>query len=257
MNYKIFYHLNSHKIFLYLFLAAFSCQIFFWKETQKTHSPFELVPPAPNQYLLSALSLGDNEFLFRALALRFQNSGDVFAGFVALKNYDYSRIYQWMKTLDTLNAKSNLIPSLASYYYSQTQESQDTRYIVNYLDEHSANNIDANWWWLFQAMFIAKINLKDLDLALEIAHKLAQNNAPNAPLWTKQAPALIHAEKGDSCLAFSAIENLIKESENSSRQISAEEMNFMRHFIRERLTKLKKEKFDPTKCQLKKSSKMH
>jgi hypothetical protein len=257
MNYKIFYHLNSHKIFLYLFLAVFACQIFFWKQTEKHHAPFDLVPPAPNQYLLSALSLGDDEFLFRSLALRFQNSGDVFAGFVALKNYDYLRIYQWMKTLDTLNIKSNLVPSLASYYYSQTQKSEDTRYVINYLDEHSASDVDANWWWLFQAMYIAKINLKDLNVALDIAYKLAKNNVKSAPLWTKQAPAFILAEMGNNCLAFSVIENLIKESQNGARQLSAEEMNFMRHFINDRLTKLKNEKFDPTKCHSKKLSKTH
>jgi len=249
MNYKIFYHINSHKIFFWLFLAVFSLQVFFWKETEKFKPTFELVPQAPSKYLTSALSLGDNEFLFRVLVLRLQNSGDIFAGFTALKNYDYSRIYQWMTMLDGLNEQSNSVPALASYYYSQTQNLPDTRYIVDYLDEHSSKNIDENWWWMTQAIYIAKGKLKDYPRALELAYKLSTNNAENAPLWTKQMPAFIHEEKGDDgCLAFSVIQKLIKESESGKRQIKPEEMNFMRHFIDERLSKLQKQKFDPRKC---------
>ncbi len=249
MGYKIFYHSNSHKIFLWLFLATFVGQIFFWKTTEKFRSHFDIVPPAPNKYLISALSLGDKEFLFRVLATRLQNSGDVFAGFLALKKYDYSRVYQWMTMLDTLNSKSHFVPSLASYYYAQTQKTEDTRYIIDYLDEHSSKNIDANWWWLFQAVYIAKNNLHDMPRALELAQKLAQNNAENAPFWTKQMPAFISEEMGDGCMAFTVIGKLIKESESGERQIKPEEMNFMRHFIKERLAKLQNQKFDPRRCK--------
>jgi hypothetical protein len=249
MTFDLFYHINSHKIFFWLFLFTFAFQIFFWKETEELKPSFDIVPPAPNQYLVSALSLGDNEFLFRALATRLQNSGDVFAGFVALKNYDYSRIYQWMKMLDGLNDKSHFVPSLATYYYAQTTNKPDTRYIIDYLDEHSIKDIDANWWWLFQAVYIATNSLKDMDRALDLAKKLAQNNAKNAPLWTKQMPAFIGEQMGDGCLAFGVVQKLINESENGTRQIKPEEMNFMRHFINDRLTKLKKQNFNPSKCR--------
>lgn len=249
MSFRFFYHLNSHKIFFWFFILAFACQIFFWKKTETIHSAFDIVPQAPNRYLISAISLGDNEFLFRVLAMRLQNSGDVFAGFVSLKNYDYERIYDWMTMLDSLNEKSNLTPSLASYYYAQTPQKADTKYIVNYLDEHSSKNIDANWWWIFQAIYLAKNNLHDLDLALDLSKKLAQNNAKDAPLWTKQMPAFIGEQMGDECLAFSVIQKLILESENGQRQIKPDEMNFMRYFISERLSKLKNQKFDPRKCK--------
>ncbi len=248
MNYKTFYHLNSHKIFFWFFLFTFSLQVFFWYKTEKVKPSFDLIPPAPNKYLTAAFSLGDKEFLFRILGMRLQNSGDIFAGFISLKNYDYSRIYQWMKALDELNDKSSFIPSLASYYYSQTKKKEDVRYIVNYLDEYVSKDIDANWWWAFQGIYIARNNLGDIDRALDLAYKLSQNNAKNAPFWTKEMPAFIHEERGESCLAFSVIEKLIKESENGTRQITVEEMNFMRHFISDRLKKLKSQKFDPRKC---------
>lgn len=249
MKARLFFHLYSHKIFFWLFILTFVAQIFFWRQTESIKPSFEIVPPAPNQYLVSTLSLGDKEFLFRILATRLQNSGDIFAGFLALKNYDYSRVYQWMTTLDTLNAKSNFVPAIAAYYYSQTQKTQDLHYVVDYLEQHSIKDIDANWWWLFQATFIAKKNMADPNRALEIAYHLSKNNSATAPLWTKQLPAFLHEEMGDGCMAFAVIEKLIKESESGARQIKPEELNFMRHFINERLTKLKKQKFDPRQCK--------
>ncbi|MBP7710027.1 MAG: hypothetical protein KA100_03040 [Rickettsiales bacterium] len=251
MKARLFFHLYSHKIFFWLFVATFACQLFFWKQTEHLKPRFDIVPPAPNQYLVSALSLGDKEFLFRILATRLQNSGDVFAGFLSLKDYDYARVHQWMTTLDTLNAKSNFVPAIAAYYYSQTQRAEDVHHVVDYLEEHSKKDIDANWWWLFQATYIAKKNMGDMNRALEIAYLLSKNNSPTAPFWTKQLPAFLHEEMGDGCMAFAVIESLIKESESGARQIKPEELNFMRHFINDRLAKLKKQKFDPRQCSKK------
>ncbi len=247
-NFKLFFYIYSHKIFFWLFILIFVCQVFFWRISEKYRVNYDIVPPAPSRHFIKATSFGDEEFLFRILSLRLQNSGDIFAGFVSLKKYDYSRIYDWMTILDKLNSESQIIPSLASYYYSQSSILEHKNYILKYLDEHSSRDIDKNWWWLFQATFIAKKDLNDLDKALYFAQKLAKNEAKEAPLWTKQMPAFISEKKGDGCMAFKVIKNLIDESETGKRQISAEEMNFMRHFINNRLSKLKKQNFNANKC---------
>ncbi len=248
-DFRFFFYLYSHKIFFWLFLTCFTLQICFWRHTENIKPKIDIVPPAPSKYLVAAASLGDKEFLFRVMAARLQNSGDVFAGFVALKEYDYSRIYGWLTALDQLNSKSNFAPSLAAYIYSQTQKSADTKYIVDYLDEHSSADIDRNWWWLFQAIYIAKNNLGDINRALELSYKLSNNNAQNAPLWTKQMPAFIHEEMGDGCMAFAIIQKILNEAESGVRKVDTDELNFMRHFIRDRLHKLKEGKFNPAQCR--------
>jgi len=248
MEARIFYHQNSHKFYFWLFVLLLCTQIFLWKKTENYHAPFEIIPPAPNKYLVEAASFGDQELIFRSLAMRLQNSGDIFAGFVALKNYDYSRIYDWMTMLDTLNSESHLVPALASDYYSQTTNYADVIYIVNYLDEHSQKNIDHNWWWMFQASFLAEEILKDMPRALELAAKLAKNNSDKAPFWTKEWVAFLSEKNGDGCLAFGVIAQLIEESESGKRVVQPHEMAFMRYFIRDRLSKLKNKKFDPRKC---------
>ena len=249
MQREIFFHLNSHKIFFWLFIVAFLLQIFFWQESTKNYkAEVELVPPAPNKYIRSALSLGDEEFLFRILGTRLQNSGDVFAGFVALKKYDYSRIYDWMKSLDELNYESNFIPSLASYYYSQTHHRPDSKYIIDYLDEHASRDLDKKWWWMFQAVFVAKKSLRDNDVAYDLAYKLSKNKSKSAPLWTKHLHANISKEQGDDCLSFRILKNLIKDIQDGKEKASIEELNYMRFYINERLVSLKKNNFNPKKC---------
>jgi len=247
-NLRYFFYQNSHKIFLYLFLVVFSLQIIFWFKTENIKPDYEIIPAAPNQYFLSAASFGDREFLFRTLAFRIQNSGDIFVNFSSLKDYNYEHLYQWLTMLDTLNDKSNSMPSIAAYYFSQTQRKSDSAYIVKYLEEHAMKNLDTSWWWLFQAINIAEEDLHDTDLALKLSYKLSENNASNAPLWTKQMPAFIYAKQGNGCMAFKIIQKILDENNSGARQISVDEMNFMRYFIKDRLKKLKNQNFDPRQC---------
>lgn len=246
---RLFFHTYSHKIFLYLFIAVFGAQVFFWFQTKDIKPAYNIIPNLPSANFLNIASFGDKEFLFRVLSLRIQNAGDVFAGFVSLKNYDYEKLYHWFSALDTLNEKSNTIPALATYYFAQTTVKADLYYILNYLDDRATRDLNTNWWWVFQEIYIAENSLNDKDLALKYAYKLSETSALDAPLWTKQMPAFVLARQGKSCLAFKVIERILQENEQGIHKISAEEMNFMRHFINERLSKLSKEKFDPRKCK--------
>lgn len=243
------FYQNSEKIFIRCFLILFILQFLFWLKTENIKPDVNIVPPLPSKHSIAALSLGDDQFYFRVLAMQIQNAGDSFGRFTALKNYDYSKLYSWFKILDSLDDKSRFVPTMASYYYSQTQNIEDNIYIVNYLDEYASRDIDKNWWWMFQAVTIAESYLKNHELALNLAYKLSANNAKEAPLWTKQMPAFIHARMGEDCAAFAVIEKILKDDESGVRKIKPEEMDFMNHFIKDRLGKLKKNKFNPLKCR--------
>ncbi len=246
---QIFFYQNCHKIFLIFFCAAFLLQIIFWFKTENIKPHYEIVEKAPNHKLLKFAALGDDEFLFRSLIFRLQNSGDIYLKFSALKDYDYSRLYQWFQALDILNRKSNSTPYLAAYYFSQTQNTADSSYIVKYLSEHARQDLNANWWWMFQAINVSLETLNDTDLALKLSYELSENNSPSAPLWTKQMPAFIYAKQGNGCMAFKIIKDLIDENNSHKREISASEMDFMRYFITTRLKHLKNQNFDPRTCK--------
>lgn len=242
-KYKIYESLP--RLFIALFIILLISQFFFWLRVEKIKPEAGIVPKLPSQKSVAALSFGDSQFYFRVNALRIENAGDSFGRFTALKEYNYDDLYKWFKLLDSLDEKSQYIPVLAANYYSQTPKVEDTRHIVKYLDEYASRDIDKYWWWMFQAIYIADVNLKDSNLALELANKMAQNKNDKAPIWTRQFPAFIKAKMGDDCGAFLIIKKILQEDS----KIDAKEMGFMNHFIKERLENLKKKNFDPNKCK--------
>ncbi len=244
---KIYEHLRH--FFIVIFILLFSLQFFFWLKAEKIKPDVNIVPKLPSAQAVAAFSFGDSQFYFRVNALRIENAGDSFGRFTPLKQYDYEELYKWFKLLDGLDSKSKYVPTLAANYYSQTQNKEDTRYVIQYLDEYASRDIDENWWWMFQAVYIANTTLKDNELALKLAYKLSENNNVRAPIWTKQFPAFIEAKMGEDCKAFIIINKILKDSEGRENEIPAKEMDFMRYFIKERLENLKKKNFDPSQCK--------
>jgi hypothetical protein len=247
LRFKLYQNLN--RIFISVFLICFTGQFIFWFQTEKIKPDIYIVPPVPSLNSVKAFAFGDEQFYFRILGLRIENAGDSFGRFTALKNYDYLALYKWFKILDNLDNRSIYIPTLAATYYSQTQKKEDTKYIVRYLDEFASRDIDKYWWWMVQAFYIANSTLKDYPLALKLAYKLSENENEKAPNWTRQLPAFVHAQMGEDCAAFLFINKILQDDQTGERKIAADEMEFMRYFIKERLDSLKKKNFDPRQCR--------
>ena len=106
---------------------------------------------------------------------------------------------------------------------------------------------------MFQAFIMAKSTLKDYPLALKLAYKLSENKSDKAPHWTKELPALVYSQLGDDCSAFLFINKILKDNETGQQKISAEDMDFMRGFIKTHLDNLKRKNFNPNRCQYTKS----
>lgn len=209
-------------------------QIGFWNITRHYKPDLAIVPDVPSPLSIKAFALGDEEFYFRILGYQLQNAGDSFGRFTALKEYNYNQLYHWFTLLDSLNATSHFVPSMASYYYSQTQHKPDVRYIVRYLDEHASKDLYHNWWWLGQAVYLANFKLKDKVLALQLAKKLASIPRTDIPLWTKQMPAFILEQMGETDQAMAIIADVL----NRIDDIDQGELNFMRYFVQERLNQI-------------------
>ena len=225
--------LKSKKNLQYFSLIlVLSFQITFWFKTNHIKPDMIIVPDVPNLNTVKLLSLGDHQFYFRNFAFKIQNAGDSWGRFTALKDYNYEKLQGWFYLLDELDAKSNFVPSLASYYYSQTQNPQDTIYIVEYLRAHAKRNPREKWWWLAQAVYIANHKLKDKDLALAVAYELAATPKDvKMPYWARQMPAFIHEQRGEKTAAKEIILDIL----NNFAEFTPGELNFMEYFIRDRL----------------------
>jgi tetratricopeptide (TPR) repeat protein len=215
-----------------LLIATLSAQIFFWSKTNHIKPDMIIVADPPKIETATLLSLGDTQFYFRFLTLKLQNSGDSWGRFTALKKYNYEKLAAWFYLLDEFDEKSNFVPSIASYYYSQTQTPADTIHIVNYLRKHAHKDIRNKWWWLYQATYIANYKLKDKKLALELAYELNQMPADiDAPLWVRQMVAFIHEKEGE----YEAAKTIIVEILENNKDFTNGELNFMSYFLTDRL----------------------
>jgi hypothetical protein len=238
---------KSLKIVQFSLIFCLAMQILFWRKTENIKPKLGLIPNLPNRYTIKALSFGEEEFFFRTQAYKIQNAGDTFGRFSALKDYDYEKLYQWFKLLDTLNFKSNYVPSLAAYYYSQTQNKPDTKYIIDYLEERADQDPENNWWWYYQATNLATYVLKDKDRALKIAYKL-KNIESDIPFGAKELVAVLHKERGEDCEAIMLIQEIAKDYESENRKLSDKELDFIKYFIQKRLESLKAKNFDASEC---------
>lgn len=231
-----------------IFLGLFIAQIVFWNQTRAIMPNMAIVPDVPGREVVKALSLGDEQFYFRVLALYIQNAGDTYGRFTPLKDYNYDKLSKWFTLLDVLDNRSDFIPSLATYYYSQTQHIPDIRYIVDYLSAHADGRVEEKWWWLIQAIYLANHKLEDKDLALEVGKPLL--DAKTIPLWARHFPAFIYEQKGEKEQALYVMEHVLNAYENKT--LSREDFNFMKYFIEERLNSVLPQGFENFKPEAEK-----
>jgi len=215
------------------FLLALGAQGAFWNHSRGVMPEMGIVPAVPGERTVRALSFGDEEAFFRLLALNIQSSGDTFGRFTALYKYDFNKLYHWFRLLDGLDNESNYLPSMATYYFSQSQNRDDVRYIVDYLDEYTEGRAKEKWWWVAQASYLASHKLGDSARALELANRL--RGVRGIPMWAQQLAAFVHEERGEFGDALGIIQEILKNPEDYSQG----ELNFMRYFIDERLGKMK------------------
>lgn len=225
---------------LVLPIACFACtlalQAGYWYKTRDIMPEMKIVPDVPGEATVKALSLGDEQAFFRLLALNVQNAGDTFGRFTALYKYDFNRLYHWFRLLDALDDRSDYVPTMATYYFSQTQHRPDVRYIVDYLVEYADGRVKEKWWWLVQAVYLANHKLADKDLALQIANRL--RGVTGIPLWAQQMPAFIHEQRGEMAEAAAIMEGILKDEKSFTQG----ELNFMYYFLKDRTDHLEQMK---------------
>ncbi len=216
----------------YLALAlCLALQFGFWYKTHDIRPDLNVVPDVPGERAVQALSFGDKQFYFRVLALGIQNSGDTYGRFTSLRYYDFNKLYHWFNLLDTLDARSNMMPAMAAYYFSVTQNTADVRYIVDYLYTHSTRDVERKWWWLMQSIYLAQHKLSDMDLALKVSAPLVN---PKVPVYAQHMAAVVREKRGEMEDALRIMETI----RDNAKEIPEADLAYMNYFVKERLGKL-------------------
>lgn len=216
-----------------LLVLALSLNLCFWAGSSDIYAKWSGVPPAPTRNGAIMMGLGDPEFSFRLGALTLQNLGDSGGRVTPIRDYDYKGLGAWFWLLHSLDPASDHVPMLASYYFGGTRVPADVEVVVDYLSHIGQNPAGVKWRWLVHAAFLARHRLHDTDRALDIAYALSKMQLVDdvMPLWARQMPAFLLAEKGDRQAARDITEALII----SSHAFDPNEVNFMMAYLEEQL----------------------
>ena len=221
-----------------ILLVLLLIQFLFWygigeghlSGTRHIKPHFKIVPDVPSLTETKALSFGDSQMYFRILALQLQNAGESYGITTPINDYDYAKLSHWFYLLDKLDNKSSFVPSLVSYIYSNAKDKHNLKYLVDYLKDYSLRDLNTNWWWLGQAIYIARFQMQDQELALDLSYRLSQATT-KIPTWASNMYMLLLVEAGKTEAAIKLIKNILRNIDD----LDQEQINYMYYFIKDRL----------------------
>lgn len=145
------------------------------------------LPPAPPAESIALWGLGDNLTLARVLTLWLQ-SFDYQPGLsLSFRELDYGRLVNWLDLLLDLDSRSGYPLLLASRVYAEVNDSDRKRIMLEFVAQKFLEAPNRRWKWLAHAVYVAKYQLKDQELALQYATLLADNvTDASVPHWARQ-----------------------------------------------------------------------
>lgn len=224
--------LQTHKSLIVFFVLMLLCNGLLWLSVRHDQARWNNVPPAPSVPDAVWAGIGDSGLAYRSLGIMLQNLGDTGGRTTNINKYNYDALTEWFFVMDRLDPKSNFIPYLAAYYFGGTQEEENIRALIPYL-EYAGNRTEwEKWRWLAHAVFLARFELNDQALALRLANKLAAINNPDMPGWTRQMPVFILNSTGEKKEAEALMLMLMKEG---LERFEPEEVNSMKFYLCEQI----------------------
>ncbi len=140
---------------------------------QSLQSSFtQLSQPAATSYYRS-LAMGSDRLWSYLLLLNVQLHDNQKGRHVNYRQLDYQVLRQWLLRLYELNPQSEYPAFLASRIYSQVDDPQKVRLMIELVDELFERNPEQHWRRMTEACLLAKHQLQDLPLALSLAQKVA------------------------------------------------------------------------------------
>lgn len=181
-----------------------------------------------------SVSLGSDQLLSYLMLLNVQLHDNQKGRHRNYENIDYLALGKWLLTLYTLNPRSDYSGFLASRVYSNVEDRNRVRQMVDIIDQLFQLNPQQHWRRMTEACLLAKHQLKDLNLALQLAKKIADLPADiHLPFWARDMQLVLLDELGEDESARLLISSMLESGEITD----ADE----RRFLEFRLLKIQQE----------------
>ena len=184
-----------------------------------------------------AAAMGSEQLLGYLLAIRLQLHDNQAGRHFRYSLIDYDRLVDWLEQLSDMTPGTQYPLLLASRIYSQTRDERQVRQIIDFIERRFDDNPQLHWRRLAEACLLAKHRLGDLELALRLAERLAQQPASvEMPHWARDFQFLLLAELNEFEAAIAMINALLESG-------SIDDVDEQR-FLREKLSNFQQKLFE-------------
>lgn len=183
---------------LALLAVALASQLL-WHGLRPAPLPSEKgLPPPPAPGILKLLALGEEAAASRALMLWLQ-AFDYQPGIsIPFARLDYGRLSDWLDRILALDPRSNYPLLSAARVYTLVKDPDRKRLMIAFVRSRFLEDPERRWQWMAHAVFVAKHQLRDLDLALQLARELRVKTPGSVvPTWARQMELFVLEDLGD------------------------------------------------------------
>jgi hypothetical protein len=151
-------------------------------------STVDQMPYPPSAAALKALSLGDDQFLFRAELAWLQEVGDGGGRLKPLKEFDYERVADWLRAIDRLDPQSDGVFQLGSTYFGAISDPATAPIqlppLIDYYAEAAMADPAHRWHWLVWGAIKEQHVVRNRETADRLVDDLLATRAsPGTPGW--------------------------------------------------------------------------
>jgi hypothetical protein len=181
-------------------ISALGAQLYWHAANPSTRvARAEALPAPPSASVLAGAALGDSVAFAKLLMLWLQGFDNQPGISVPFRRLDYARISTWLDRIIGLDPRSHYALLSAARVYGDVADPGRQRQMIDFVREKFMQMPDQRWPWMAQAVFIAKHELRDLPLALQLSRELRlQTHAGAAPSWARQMELFVLEDMGDT-----------------------------------------------------------
>ena len=151
--------------------------------------------PAPGVTEVRVSSLNEPLAYAKLMNLALQAHDNQPGVSLPFKQLDYSRVSAWLARILELDPGGQYPLLAASRLYGAVDDAARQRLMLEFVHEQFLAAPNRRWQWLAHAAYIAKHQLRDLDLALRYAQSLRLHaTSPQVPAWARQMEIFLRAE---------------------------------------------------------------